>query len=128
MSDDALVNDRDRVEITLPLDTRFISTLRVLCASLAADVGFSVDEIEDLRLAVSEAFSLLAERQPGGRLTTSFHTVHDRLDIELVGAVSAVELQPDDLARKILDAVVDTYRFEQRSVVLTKRARETRSA
>ena len=128
MAGDEVIDDRDRVEITVPLDSRNISAVRVLCASLAADAGFSVDEIDDLRLAVSEAFSLLAERQPGGRLTTSFHTRGDRLDIELIGDVAGVDLRPDDLARKILDAVVDNYRFDLRSVVMTKRASEVFSA
>ena len=33
------------VEVILPLDTHYIATLRLLTASLAADAGFSVDEI-----------------------------------------------------------------------------------
>jgi serine/threonine-protein kinase RsbW len=128
MTDPALVHQRDRVEITVPLETRFISTLRVLAASLAADVGFSVDEIDDMRLAISEVFSMMTAEEPGRRLTASFVVDGDSLHVDIAGDGATSGVQPDDLARNILDAVVDSYRFEPGSVTLTKRAVEARSA
>ena len=59
---------------TLPLHHRHASTVRVVAASLAADIGFSVDEIEDLRLGVDEAVSVMADAdgEPGARLHLRF--------------------------------------------------------
>jgi serine/threonine-protein kinase RsbW len=128
MTDPAQVHQGDRVDVTLPLDTRFGSTLRLLCASLAADADFTVDEIDDLRLAVSEVFAMMVSRQPGGRVTTSFFADGGSLTVQLTHEGAAGEVRPDELARNILDAVVDTYRFEARSVTLTKFAVEARSA
>lgn len=128
MTERALVNHADRVDITVPLDTRFTATLRVLSASLAADAGFTVDEIDDLRLAISEVFSMMAAEHPKGRLTASFVADGDVITVELTGEESSSRLQPDELARNILHAVVDSCRFEARSVVLSKRAAEARSA
>jgi hypothetical protein len=47
------------VEVSVPLRTGFIATLRTVAASLGADAGFSIDEIDDLRLAISEIVSSL---------------------------------------------------------------------
>lgn len=119
--------ERDRIVISLPLDSRYVSTLRVLAASLAADAGFTVDEIEDLRLATSEVFSLMmAAHAQHGRVTTSFLLGPDSITMELSGDGAAA--QPDELARSILAAVVDSYRFDATTVTLTKRAAEARSA
>ena len=49
------------VELDLPLAHRHASTVRVVAASLGADAGLTVDEIEDLRLGVNEAVSVLAD-------------------------------------------------------------------
>lgn len=45
----------DDVELEIPANAEFVSIARIVVASLASDVGFSEDRIDDLRLAVSEA-------------------------------------------------------------------------
>ncbi|MFN3256012.1 MAG: hypothetical protein ACE37B_09965 [Ilumatobacter sp.] len=59
------------VELTVPLGTRHAMTVRTVVASVAADIGLNVDDIDDLRLAVSEVFTILVEgaRAPDGDLT-----------------------------------------------------------
>ncbi len=51
--------DADVVEMRVPADVVFVSTLRLTAASLAARCELTVDDIEDLRLAVDEACALL---------------------------------------------------------------------
>lgn len=51
--------DADIVEIRAPADVVYVSTLRLAAASLAARCDLTVDDIEDLRLAVDEACALL---------------------------------------------------------------------
>ncbi|WP_375476670.1 ATP-binding protein [uncultured Jatrophihabitans sp.] len=49
----------DRVELRVPADVAYVSTLRLAAASLATRCGLTIDDIEDLRLAVDEACALL---------------------------------------------------------------------
>ena len=61
-SDDAAtVKNRtdDIVELRLPADGAYLSVLRTATAGLAARLDFTLDEIEDLRIAVDEACALL---------------------------------------------------------------------
>jgi len=46
---------RDEVTIRLPADGAYLSVLRTATAGLAARLHFTLDEIEDLRIAVDEA-------------------------------------------------------------------------
>ena len=62
---DPTTADGDHFEVIVPLRTRYASTVRMIAASLGAEAGFTVDEIDDLRLALDEVFSLLAERHVG---------------------------------------------------------------
>ncbi len=49
----------DTVELTVPADPAYVSVLRTVTASLAARRDFTIDEIDDLRIAVDEASALL---------------------------------------------------------------------
>jgi serine/threonine-protein kinase RsbW len=49
----------DRVELRVPADPAYLAVLRTASAGLAARMDFTLDEIEDLRIAVDEACALL---------------------------------------------------------------------
>ena len=49
---------RSEVELRLPADGAYVSVLRTLTAALAARLDFTIDDIEDLRIAVSEAAAM----------------------------------------------------------------------
>lgn len=55
------------VRVTIPASPEFVHVLRTVAAGLAARAGFSVDEIEDLRLAVDEAAARLLAERPSAR-------------------------------------------------------------
>ena len=50
---------RDVVELRLPAESAYLAVLRTATAGLAARLDFTLDEIEDLRIAVDEACALL---------------------------------------------------------------------
>ena len=63
----------DSVELRLPADGAYLSVLRTATAGLAARLDFTLDEIEDLRIAVDEACALLLpDAVPGAELTCVF--------------------------------------------------------
>ena len=76
MTDDAgtaTVQGGDVVELRLPADGAYLSVLRTATAGLAARLDFTLDEIEDLRIAVDEACALLLpDAEPGSAMTCVF--------------------------------------------------------
>lgn len=68
----AMHND-DVVVLVVPADGSYLAVLRTATAGLAARLQFTLDEIEDLRIAVDEACAMLlavAGRGTGGTGTT----------------------------------------------------------
>jgi serine/threonine-protein kinase RsbW len=49
----------DTIDIRLPADGAYLALLRTATAALAARMDFTLDEIEDLRIAIDEACALL---------------------------------------------------------------------
>ncbi|OIV35513.1 anti-sigma regulatory factor [Mangrovactinospora gilvigrisea] len=71
---------QDFVEVRLPANGAYLSVLRTATAGLAARLDFTLDEIEDLRIAVDEACAILLQQAvPEGLLTCSFRQVGDSL-------------------------------------------------
>ena len=76
---------RDMVELRLPADSSYLSVLRTATAGLAARLDFTLDEIEDLRIAVDEACAmLLPDAVPLEPLTCRFRLSPDSLEVTVV--------------------------------------------
>jgi serine/threonine-protein kinase RsbW len=87
---------QDQVTIRMPAEGAYLSVLRTATAGLAARLDFTLDEIEDLRIAVDEACGmLLAQAAPGADLECDFTLGEDGMSI----AVSTLAAQPRPPAR-----------------------------
>jgi len=112
------------VRLNVPATTRYLAAARLVAASLGAESGLSVDDLDDLRLGVNELVSLLVESAaPGTRIDLEFAagdgevTVRGRLD-GAVGPDGPSEI--DELTRRIIDAVADHHELAATSFSLTK--------
>jgi len=75
---------RDGVRISMPADGAYLSVLRTATAGLAARLDFTLDEIEDLRIAVDEACAmLLGQAIPGSDLACDFTLGPDSMSISV---------------------------------------------
>jgi serine/threonine-protein kinase RsbW len=95
-AEDSADRGRDVVVLRLPADGAYLSVLRTATAGLASRLDFTLDDIEDLRIAVDEACAmLLPQAVPGADLSCEFE-LSDRL---LRVAVSVETLQGQEPSR-----------------------------
>ncbi|MGH3355641.1 MAG: anti-sigma factor [Nocardioidaceae bacterium] len=95
------------VTLTIPADGAYLSILRTATAGLAARLDFTLDGIEDLRMAVDEACALLLpQSEARSNLECGFDVGDDSLTIE-VTAHSASPKPPrrDGFAWTVLTAL-----------------------
>jgi hypothetical protein len=125
------------VQLIVPAEPGSARLARLVAAALAADADFTIDETEDLRVAVSELVALLVEgaEDPDDDVTITYRRGDDHVEVKgqrkLGGggddAGPGGGTDPDDLALEILRVVVDEHDFTQdvtgRSFRLLKRAR-----
>jgi len=97
----------DVVVIKLPAAGAYLSVLRTATAGLAARLDFTLDEIEDLRIAVDEACAmLLSQALPGADLECTFSLDDDSIRVA-VGVLTVDGQQPsrDTFAWTVLSAL-----------------------
>jgi serine/threonine-protein kinase RsbW len=95
----------------MPATPNLLRVARLTAASLASRLGFSVDEIEDVKIAVDElCFALIGSKGREGSLTIVYRLGDARLDIDGEGQFAdAVDPAPSELSTQILAAVVDSH-------------------
>jgi len=126
---------RDVVSIRLPAASAYLSVLRTATAGLAARLDFTLDEIEDLRIAVDEACAmLLSEAVPGTDLTAEFELTGQEMQVRVeVATVGSSAPKRDDFAWMVLTALADDVDAASESpdrmaIVLRKRRGAARPA
>ncbi len=71
-------------EVRLPAESAYVAVLRMAAAGIAARLDFTLDDVEDLRMAVSEACSMvLAEAREDGDLVASFYLGQARIEVHV---------------------------------------------
>lgn len=109
-------DDRGRadVELRLPADSAFASVLRTTTAGLAARLDFTIDDIEDLRIAVGEASAMLLEHaDEGSDLVCRFHLSPGALVISLSVAAAITPVPDlDSFAWQVLTTLAGTADME----------------
>ncbi len=73
---------KDTVVLRLPAQGAYLSVLRTATASLASRLDFTIDDIEDLRIAVDEACAmLLSQAIAGADLQCAFELSADAIAV-----------------------------------------------
>ncbi len=117
---DVTAEDGDTVELRIPPDAAYVPMLRTLSMSLAARCDLTVDQIEDLGIAVDEACTLLLPAAaPGGQVDARFVVDAGRLDVRIqIAARPGAEPDEDGFAWTVLHAVVEEVRVDRGDGVL----------
>jgi serine/threonine-protein kinase RsbW len=91
----AVKTDADTVELRVPADPAYLAVIRTTTAGLAARLDLTLDEIEDLRIAVDEACGLLLGRRDHDQdiLAATFRILPDSLEVVVRGPATDL---PDD--------------------------------
>jgi anti-sigma regulatory factor (Ser/Thr protein kinase) len=106
--------DGEEVRLTMPATPQLLRVARLTAAGLAGRLGFSVDEIEDVKIAVDElCFALVGSKGRPGSLTLTYRLGDRELEIDGEGTFPADGVDhafaPSDLSAQILAAVVDDH-------------------
>ena len=106
----------DQISIQIPASPEYLNVVRLIASGLASRLKFTIDDIEDLKIAVDELSAYLTGAQGrDGRLDIVFEVHEDRIEIKGSGTFSAgtkVRTELTDLSRMILGSVVDDAALE----------------
>ena len=130
-------DQRADVELRLPAEGAYATIVRTTAAGLAARLDFTIDDIEDLRIAIGEASALaMPEADPGTDLVARFWFGRGTMTVALeTEASDNPPLDTESFAWQVLDTMAqdasagpDRGRFRVRFTVTSQIAAGTTGA
>jgi len=104
-------NTVDEVRLAVPASPEFLRLARVTATGLASRLGFTFDDVEDLRLAIDEmCFTLIGAKGRSGNIDLVYRILERAL--EVAGTIDAGEGSTPELSEwsdQILNALVDEH-------------------
>jgi serine/threonine-protein kinase RsbW len=122
----------DNVSLVLPAKREYVSTARLTASSVANRIGYNIDEIEDIKVSVSEICNMILSKT-GDKISQykiSFEITSDKLEITFTGDEmelgcfdNAVE---NEFGLYIIKALMDSVDLcnNNHSIVMTKKIGE----
>jgi serine/threonine-protein kinase RsbW len=124
------------VRLVVPASPEYLRLVRLTAAGLASRLGFTFDEVEDLRIAVDElCFHLLGEPDGDGdapdeprTMDLTYSAGTDVITITgRTGSTGPVP-EPSELSEQILDALVDEHDVSGSDGMITFRLKKQRES
>jgi serine/threonine-protein kinase RsbW len=107
------------VELSIPARPDLLSIPRMAIAAIATDVGFDIEQVDDIRLAIEEICLSTGVGRGEGRLRLRYEWHDDSLEASCVfeaeehgRAPTARNEQASDLSERLLEALVDEHGIE----------------
>lgn len=106
-------NMSDNIELILPFKAEYVSTARLLASGVANRIGFDIEVIEDIKVAISEVCNKLV--QLGSKKTQSykisFNVFTDKLSVTFECDDKSLRCvfgsEEDELGISIINALMD---------------------
>ncbi|MDO4710728.1 MAG: ATP-binding protein [Peptostreptococcaceae bacterium] len=77
------MNQKNLIKMTVPTDSSNISVVRMTASSIANRIGFNIEEIDDVKIAVSEACTNVIKHSKVSTFDLFFGHGNDFMEIEI---------------------------------------------
>lgn len=74
----------DLISMNMSVNPDFVSVIRLTLSGVASRIGFSLDDIEDMKVCVSEACTNAIKHSKKDEFKVKFYVYPDRLTIEVL--------------------------------------------
>lgn len=107
----------DVVTVRIPASPEYVQVVRLVVAGIASRLGFTIEDIDDLKIGVDELSAYLTGTQGrDGSLEIRFSIHDDRIEIDGVGELAPserVRTELTEFSQMILDTVADAAALEK---------------
>lgn len=107
----------DTISLTIPSNSVYLKSMRLLAASLASDIGFDIEEVEDIRVVVSEAINYKMSDED---IKINFYIKENLIKVEVIGKDREIEEENLKIKQIILEQLADRVEVVEDKIILTK--------
>lgn len=118
----------EKINLTIPKKSEYMSTIRLTTSALANLKGFNVDEIEDIKVIISEVCTFFISNIENSiePLHIKYEISDDNLLVEVTdlnsGEISDFNKTNSEMCIMIIESLADNYNFdlENKKIIFEK--------
>lgn len=110
----------DKINIRIPAKENYLKSLRLLSASIASDMGFDIESVEDIRVVVSEAVNYKLSEE---YVDIEFLVEESSLTVLVLGKDRNIDKTALDMRNLILETLADEVYVSEEKIRLVKRVK-----
>ncbi len=112
------MNIMDTISIIIPLKAEYVSIARLTASGIASRMGFDIDTIEDIKVALSEILGKFIEKRSGAeRVNVDFQCLDDGISIKFkisdLSISGLFDNETDKFALAIISSLMDEVEIEK---------------
>lgn len=115
----------DKIKLSVPSKLEYISLIRLTASSVANNVDLSIDEIEDIKVCISEACINVLNFSKADEIDVIFKLKEDGIYIYIKDVVQDIPEELDDtkqgnMGLLIINSLMDEVKFENSHINMIK--------
>ncbi len=113
--------DKDIIKLTIPSKPHYISVVRLTTSSICNSMGFNIDEIEDIKVSISEA--CINALNKSKEINIIYKIEEDKLIVNVDNVHKACENEINkemELGLLIIESLMDRVNFSEEGVEMIK--------
>lgn len=115
----------DKIELKLPSKPEYISLIRLTASSVANNMNLNIDEIEDIKVCISEACTNVLNFNHTGEINVVFNLKEDGLYIDINDVLEDIPEDLEDakqgqMGLLIINSLMDKVDFKDSHITMVK--------
>ena len=114
----------DLVTVSIPKKPDYISTVRLISSSLANKIGYNIEQIEDLKVAMGEACILSFGKSIDEEVKIVYNLLKEKLEVVVSWAESiseeGEETKESNMGKMIIESLMDEVYYLDNEIKIVK--------
>lgn len=110
----------DKISIQVPANSIYIKSIRLFTSSIASDMDFDIEKIEDIRVVVSEALNYKLNQED---IRIDYFLGEDELKIDVYGRDRELDQKAYVMRDLILKELADECSISEEKISITLRTK-----
>ena len=104
----------ETIKMEISANPDFVSIIRLTTSGIANKIGFSIDDIEDMKVAVSEACTNAIKHSDDKSVSITYTILENGLDIESIATPDLTQPKENGLGLFIIQTLMDDVKIESK--------------
>lgn len=115
----------DKINLDIPAKPDYISLIRLTSSGIAHNMGFNVDEIEDIKVCIGEACVNVINFNDVDEISIVYIVEKNKLTVKVDDMLKNIEEKADnyqeaELGLLIIESLMDQVKFTEDGIEMTK--------